>query len=230
MAETATIASDSTGSEGFWRNTSDSTGVDRPSIRGVGVFRNATASFLVATMASVPTTTVMSEVFNDRILNVNQSTTALPSFESLHTVEPVALTPGYALALLRSAFGLNMSETARVLHVERPTVYSWLRGAVRPRHANLDRLLNLHALAAHYSHLAEPVAELVGTRRSDLLQLLEGADPGRDSIDRLLSDGARIARQMSVREWADQQGIPLGTLHNPEADVPEHSFSLDVDE
>jgi DNA-binding transcriptional regulator YiaG len=52
-----------------------------------------------------------------------------------------------AVSRLRVTLGLNMTELAQVLGVERQTVYAWLRGDSQPHKANLRRLYSLSRLA-----------------------------------------------------------------------------------
>lgn len=48
---------------------------------------------------------------------------------------------------LRRYFSLNISDLARVLHVERPTIYAWLKGSSAPHPGNLKRLERMYRLA-----------------------------------------------------------------------------------
>jgi transcriptional regulator with XRE-family HTH domain len=72
------------------------------------------------------------------------------------------------LLRIRSAFGLNMSELARVLGVSRPALYSWIQG-VEPRP---DAIARIWALDEH----AKTIASLKIPRVSSLLRrpILDG--------------------------------------------------------
>lgn len=49
---------------------------------------------------------------------------------------------------IRAALGLNISETARAVGVERPTIYSWLAGRSTPQRAHSIRLARVADVAA----------------------------------------------------------------------------------
>ena len=53
---------------------------------------------------------------------------------------------------IRTWLGLNLSQTAQVLNVQRPTIYKWLGGRV-PRAANQKRITEIYELAEYWSHL-----------------------------------------------------------------------------
>jgi DNA-binding transcriptional regulator YiaG len=65
--------------------------------------------------------------------------------ETGHQVEIEAVPT--SVSRLRTTLGLNMTELAQVLGVERQTVYAWLRGDSQPHKANLRRLYSLSRLA-----------------------------------------------------------------------------------
>lgn len=50
------------------------------------------------------------------------------------------------LVELRASFGLSVSDLARILLVERPTIYSWLRGENEPRQVNRDRVSDIWSI------------------------------------------------------------------------------------
>lgn len=58
---------------------------------------------------------------------------AAPAIATLHEVLPampkpaVVISPAAAVDMARSIFGLNISETADVFHVSRPTIYQWMK-------------------------------------------------------------------------------------------------------
>ena len=57
------------------------------------------------------------------------------------------------LSDLRNVFGLNVSELANVMRVQRPTIYQWQRGTkLRPKNAR--RLGELHDIATEYREKA----------------------------------------------------------------------------
>lgn len=69
---------------------------------------------------------------------------------------PAALTPASVLDMVRSVFGLNISETAEVLGITRQTAYQWIKltdmEQVRA-HENRDRLKQLYCAAQSWQNL-----------------------------------------------------------------------------
>lgn len=66
------------------------------------------------------------------------------------------------VARIRASLGLNVSETARVLGVQRPTVYAWLAGQSRPQRSHWLRLIAIEEVAEAWLHIsALPLGEEV---------------------------------------------------------------------
>jgi len=119
------------------------------------------------------------------------------------------------LALIRESFGLNVTSTAAVLRVERPTIYAWLGGTVTPHPANRARILTL-------AHLGQRWQSMSG-RRLGLLELEDDSDgesllglltepevPVESIQNRLLTLAARsvpATKKPGVREVAERSGI-----------------------
>lgn len=59
------------------------------------------------------------------------------------------------LATIRAAFCLSISSLARVMRVQRPTIYSWMRHEVEPRSRSLQRLRAVWWLADLWLALAK---------------------------------------------------------------------------
>jgi transcriptional regulator with XRE-family HTH domain len=112
--------------------------------------------------------------------------TVLPAVLVPPELEPVPT----AVARVRTALGLNVSELARVLGVERQTVYSWLRGQSQPHKGNLKRLYALSRL----------VQAQVG-RQLDRQAIRTPGEDGRSLFDllsdELLEEGA-IAQRLQL--------------------------------
>lgn len=132
------------------------------------------------------------------------------------TVMPVA----DAVALVRSTLGLNMSEMARVLGVERPTVYSWLSGNAHPRLRNYRRLSRITSLIRRYASQAEPLRAIVRTPdesgRSLVDILAEPSLPESDLVSRMIHavaetpEGAdRRARSSRLHQIAESRGVRM---------------------
>lgn len=73
-------------------------------------------------------------------------------------------TPSEIVARVRGVLSLNVSELARVLGVERPTVYAWMSQEAWPQPENWARLLDLSAIAGLWEVWAvEPLGARVRT-------------------------------------------------------------------
>lgn len=99
---------------------------------------------------------------------------------------PTVLSISHYTAVIKSAFGLSMSNLATILRVQRPTVYTWLDPDTAPevlRSVNRDRLISIFDLAMYWNRLSNrPVGEYGSSLSFDgdsFLTLLS-----RESIDR----------------------------------------------
>src|SRR5262249_36791107 len=122
---------------------------------------------------------------------------------------------------LRRYFSLNISDLARMLHVERPTVYAWLKGSSVPHPGNLKRLERIYQLAREWrARSSTPmgiyVREPIENGRSVLDHLAE-ENPDEQVIRRAFSvirarldqeQTTRSARRRSVDESARLHGFP----------------------
>jgi len=98
--------------------------------------------------------------------------------------------PAAMVASIRSTLSLNMSETAAVLHVERPTVYAWLRGDTIPKQDNVERLRLIYELASWWADRRRdtvgPAIRQPKSGGTSILDLLQAAEPdGTDVKDAL---------------------------------------------
>ena len=125
-----------------------------------------------------------------------------------------------AIALIRSTLGLNMSETARVLRVERPTVYAWLSGKAHPRVLNYRRLWRIASLIRRYASHPEPLPDLVRAPDEDgrsLVDLLaEPSLPEADLALRMMQAAGEVseradrrARSSRLHQIAESRGVRM---------------------
>lgn len=97
------------------------------------------------------------------------------------------------IAMIRQSLSLTLSDFARVVGIERPTVYAWIDGKSLPRRGNVERLNRIAALAERWNELAaRPLGRLLHERpqgeTETLFQLLSSeADEAavRDYLERL---------------------------------------------
>jgi len=66
------------------------------------------------------------------------------------------------VSTIRSSLSLNMQEMAKILKVERQTVYSWIGGSSEPHPSNRDRLNRIFLIAKRWEKLCSmPVGHVV---------------------------------------------------------------------
>jgi len=87
------------------------------------------------------------------------------------------VSPSAMLAEVRDAFGLNVTQAARVFHVERPTIYLWMtqEDSVRLRPQKRARMEHLYRLAQEWKtlgRLPNNALEAVFEKSPTLLALL----------------------------------------------------------
>jgi transcriptional regulator with XRE-family HTH domain len=57
------------------------------------------------------------------------------------------------ILFIKSVLGLSVTAMARALHVERPTIYAWMKGTSSPSAGNLERIGQLRAIASKWDGL-----------------------------------------------------------------------------
>jgi hypothetical protein len=130
--------------------------------------------------------------------------------------EPVATSD--RVLLIRRWLSLSIAEAARVLFVQRPTVYAWERGDV-PGKKNAERIRAVFELASHWRAISEePLGglrkELLGTRNGkSLVDLLSEARLRVDTIKSAMTvllamrTPAQASRPLSGAELAQRFGF-----------------------
>jgi transcriptional regulator with XRE-family HTH domain len=84
------------------------------------------------------------------------------------------------MAALRRYLSLNITDLAKVLRVERPTIYAWLQGSSAPHPGNLKRLEKMYRLSRDWRALsAVPVGRYAH----------EPFENGRSLLDYLSAEG-----------------------------------------
>lgn len=134
--------------------------------------------------------------------------------------EPTLTTPAEMVEKLREAFGLNVTQLAQALHIERITVYAWLRTdrMEKLNPSNRNRLWRLYQLAKQWGNYA-PLAgkylvEPVPGRNTTLLQMLcaPQLDPGEfaqayELLAQATGPTARTQRHRAEQRLALKKGI-----------------------
>jgi hypothetical protein len=97
---------------------------------------------------------------------------------SRHGIVPMP-TVAEMLGAIKHHLWLTLVDIARVLRVQRPTVYAWLDGTQQPRNGNAQRLSAIFRVAENSREIAHASAARLGTtERTSLLELLTA-----DTID-----------------------------------------------
>jgi transcriptional regulator with XRE-family HTH domain len=141
--------------------------------------------------------------------------------------------PGRVIAEIRASLSLNISETARALGVERPTIYAWLAGEVTPQRANMVRLGRVADIAASWRRRsARPLGDLVRVPGEDGRSIAELL--GDDRLpDRILQDRLEAAlvqvlspsptrrrREVpSVQEAVARHGLKTGSPRSASSEI-----------
>lgn len=120
------------------------------------------------------------------------------------------------LELIRHSLSLSVTDLARVVGVQRPTIYAWLQNGA-PRRESLERLSMLERVAMHWKSLADrPLGALsrlaAGPNGETFVILLERASEEelRAVLDRL---AMRLGKRApSIKATLQSHGLP---------DVPE---------
>lgn len=136
-----------------------------------------------------------------------------------HT-EPALTTPAEMVEELRKSFGLNVTQLSQVLHIERITVYAWLRTdrMEKLNPSNRSRLWRLYQIAKQwcsYTPLAgKYLVEPLPGRNITLMQMLcaEQLDAGAfvqayELLARATGSGARMQRHRAEQRLALKKGI-----------------------
>ena len=142
----------------------------------------------------------------------------VPSYGTKRIESSPFLMPSELLAGIRRYFSLNIANLARVLRVERPTVYSWITGAVTPRLENLSRIQKIHTLAKEWRKVSsEPVRGMLTIGYSGMPSLLDQLQQEvidetaiRGTLSELRAALARVPQRKSVAQIAKEKGLQLG--------------------
>ncbi len=139
--------------------------------------------------------------------------------DSLSTAESI-------LAELRSVLGLNIAETARVVGVERPTIYSWLARRSIPQRANGVRLARLEGVVGMWRRLANrapgPLVRAPGSDGRSLVDLLSFDPLPEALVESRMREMTRVAtapRRPSVREIAERNGLDVGSRPGSQREI-----------
>jgi DNA-binding transcriptional regulator YiaG len=156
------------------------------------------------------------------------SNIAFRSVDSPVTVPQPAASPSDQVSVIRAALGLNISETARAVGVERPTIYSWLAGRSAPQRAHSIRLARLSDVAARSRRWnAAPISDALRSPGPDGRSLVDllALDPLPEELinTSLRAMSRRVVpapgERESVREAARRFGLTAKTRPGAQAEI-----------
>ena len=222
-------------SDSRWVGTTAGVAVDSRVVSAVGT---ALRSIVVGMLGSIdpgwPSAAVYYQVLAEDMPGTGARLIVRRQPAKLEVASLALLVPDRVIAEIRASLSLNISETARALGVERPTIYAWLAGQVTPQRANRVRLGRVADIAASWRRRStRPPGDLVrlpgddGRSIADLL----GDDtlPDRVVQDRLDAAMSQVAslrpslgprRVPSVQEAVSRHGLKTASPRraNPEID------------
>jgi DNA-binding transcriptional regulator YiaG len=157
-----------------------------------------------------------SDSFNTKFIDVEE--------DEKHEVSAIApLSFNKMIAAIRSSLSLQVKELAEIMHVQRPTVYSWIKGEVEPSAGNRERLQQVYRIASSWNRLcylpAERLIRTSGTDGHSVLDLLKADNIPSEVIMSRFDALASARRQMKIE--ADKK-IPTA-----EAIAKRHGLSTD---
>jgi transcriptional regulator with XRE-family HTH domain len=132
--------------------------------------------------------------------------------------------PGEMVSAIRSSLSLNINEMARVVHVERPTIYDWVGGRSNPHPDNLERLSKVFTIAQQWKRISPlPVDSYVC--QSDMT--------GKSIVD-LLSEEfidtdivlVRLKVLANIQKKAKQDSLEKGTSLNVRELAKKHNLVI----
>jgi transcriptional regulator with XRE-family HTH domain len=127
--------------------------------------------------------------------------------------------PSKMLAIIKSELSLSITELAKIMEVERPTLYSWLSDKTTPHPTNRERMTSLYMVALEWKKLS---TQSVGSLRHhvfnsgfSLVDLLKVSPISLENILSCLSDLAKLSaekvksRKLTGKELAKKFGIKI---------------------
>lgn len=137
-----------------------------------------------------------------------------------HQAEPSLTSPAKMVEELREAFGLNVTQLAQVLHIERITVYAWMRTELLEKlnQSNRNRLWSLHKLALQWHEYAplsgKYLVEPIPGQDTTLLEMLCQEDPSPyefarayELLAKATTPSTRVQQHQTERRSALKKGI-----------------------
>jgi transcriptional regulator with XRE-family HTH domain len=138
------------------------------------------------------------------------------------------------VAAIRRYFSLNITDLAKVLRIERPTVYAWLQGKAEPHPGNLKRLEKVYRLARDWRTMSvvpagKYIREPFENDRS-MLDYLSAEELDESAIQHAFRLIKSCLAQDAVKSTVRRRSVgEVAKLHGF-APVPEHIQKKNFDE
>lgn len=146
----------------------------------------------------------------------------------LSEAEPTVHSPSQLLGAIRSSLSLRVTELAEALHVQRPTIYAWMKSEAEPQDENRLRLEAISEIAREWRNLSDkPLGNLLRQPTEDspsLMNLLKKKRLNQSGISKLLRQLSNVVeeqmpkrkRRLTATERARQRGFDFSKVNeNP---------------
>jgi len=156
------------------------------------------------------------------------SNIVIRSVDSPVTALRPAASAGDQVSVIRAALGLNISETARAIGVERPTIYAWLAGRSTPQRAHSIRLARIADVASRSRRWnAAPISDAVRSPGPDGRSLVDllALDPLPEELINVSLRAMSLhvmptpGERESVRDVARRFGLTAKTRPDAQAEI-----------
>ena len=143
-----------------------------------------------------------------------------------HNHPLMVTTPSRALAVIRTAFPLQISQIAEILGVSRPTIYAWIGDEQQPQPRCHDRLKQIYSLAEFWNARCnlpapEKIFESPDSVGVSLLDMLKATSINVATVQNRLEDFVRTVKsstRVGIVEAARQRGFKLPVEGNSTAE------------
>jgi predicted transcriptional regulator len=131
---------------------------------------------------------------------------------------------GEMVSAIRSSLSLDITEMARIVHVERPIIYEWIRGHSNPSPDNQERLSKVFAIAQQWKSLSPlPVDSYV--RQTDITgeSIVDLLSEEFIDTDKVL---ARLKVLANIQKKAKQDFLEKGNSLNVRELAKKHNLVI----
>ncbi len=157
-------------------------------------------------------------------MTVKRATAARHAADHIHPL--MVTTPSRALAVIRTAFPLQISQIAEILGVSRPTIYAWIGDEQQPQPRCQDRLNQIYSLAEFWNNRCnlpapEKIFESPDSAGVSLIDMLKAASINVATVKNRLEDivrSVKSSKRLGIVESARLRGFKLPAEGNSTAE------------